>query len=927
MINRLRFYLRHSFNDLRVNGQRTFFALLCIAAGVAAIVSLQTVAIMIESTLQGNLQANNRGDIQIQPGVRALDGEALLEEGVQSGFLSANEQGFMGASFTTYTVAEQGLEQFQAWIDASYPGQISFTYRQQVADMASIILGGGSGGVMTNPESGVQASQLTPVMVDVAVYPLYSEVLTLDGRTLAEAIQSPTDVVLDEQVARALDVGMGDTVRISGTEQAFTVAGIVETAAEVRNPAVDALLALFGYYYLDLSAVDLFSGMRPQAERLYLQIAPELDVLDVEDALLTAFPYVRTTTTEDLRRTYATLSENIDQLVSVMGLVSLLIGSIGIVNTMQVIVRRRTTEVAVLKTIGLQSDQITILFLTEALLMGLIGSLAGIVMGWGATFIIRGTAERVLATELPFVLAPGPALNGLVVGILVTTIFGFLPTLTAGQVRPATILRPNEFVLPRTGCLATLGALGLVLVGVGLVASALLGSPVTGFVVTVGAFMAAGMFYVGLWLLITLIGRFMPSFGLVDLKIALRQMLAGRGRAAITLLALVAGVFSLSLITLLADSINNVLNYALTEGTGGNLIVTVASPQTLPRVETVISETPGLESYRVSRNYGLELVSVTRADGRVDDIEALEAILDEAEMPFFFSAGGGRGPRFSRIALLRAEMETVEALEAADLPEVVFAAGGQITADDLGDEPGIVLTESDHLRAAGVQPGDRITYAFDDGAEITFRVVGLVAASGINLGAGSMSPVYTLMGAFPASRQPSSVIVIVDIAEENVQELRQRLGDVPGTFALETAVINRFLENLLGTFTAFPSLVAALGLVVGGVVIANSVALTTMERRREIAVMKAVGLQRERVLGMILLENAVLGLIGGLIGVGVGLLALVLLVATFSAPGSVLPVGTALLLMLVCVLVALTAAITTAWGASGERPLNVLRYE
>ncbi len=93
-------------------------------------------------------------------------------------------------------------------------------------------------------------------------------------------------------------------------------------------------------------------------------------------------------------------------------------------------------------------------------------------------------------------------------------------------------------------------------------------------------------------------------------------------------------------------------------------------------------------------------------------------------------------------------------------------------------------------------------------------------------------------------------------------------------------------------------MVAVLGLIVGGVVIANSVALTTMERRREIAVMKSVGLQRERVLFMILLENGILGLIGGLIGVGIGLVALVGLIGATGAPASAIPIGTALLLML-----------------------------
>jgi putative ABC transport system permease protein len=160
-----------------------------------------------------------------------------------------------------------------------------------------------------------------------------------------------------------------------------------------------------------------------------------------------------------------------------------------------------------------------------------------------------------------------------------------------------------------------------------------------------------------------------------------------------------------------------------------------------------------------------------------------------------------------------------------------------------------------------------------------------------------------------------------------VHALRQQLASLPGVFVIDNAALTHLITNLLGTFTAIPTMVALLGLIVGGVVIANSVSLTTMEQRREIAVMKSVGLHRERVLFMILLENGILGLIGGLIGVGIGLFALVVLIGTTGAPGSAIPIGTALLLMLLCVIVALVAAMSTAWSASGEKPLNVLRYE
>ena len=147
-------------------------------------------------------------------------------------------------------------------------------------------------------------------------------------------------------------------------------------------------------------------------------------------------------------------------------------------------------------------------------------------------------------------------------------------------------------------------------------------------------------------------------------------------------------------------------------------------------------------------------------------------------------------------------------------------------------------------------------------------------------------------------------------------------------FVLETRLINDLVNRVIGQFTSFPILVAALALVTGGIVIANSVALSTLERRREIGVMKAIGLQRERVLGMLLLENGLMGIVGGLIGVGISFVGLVISLSQSDlGDNTAIPYVTAFTLMGLCVLISLGAALLSVWGASGEKPLNVLRYE
>ncbi len=933
MLEQLRFYFSHSLNDLRVNGRRTFFALLCIAAGVGAIVSLETVAGMIGDTLTGNLQATNRGDLQISLQDLAFGGgsSAGLQSAVKKGFLNEVESSgpFGTGSRKSYQMGQGGIEQLQSWIDTNFPGQIEMTYKLQTAGILEIFTSSGVGTTVTNNASGEAANSLSPILIDPQKYPFYAKIQSVDGKPLSELIQSPTDIALDQKAAETINAKVGDTVRLNGATADFTVRGIVPTDAEVTDPFSGIFAALFGFYYLDNQAASLFDGVNASVDKIYFQLQDPTQVGAVNNALHKSYPFLDTTTIDELKVQNQEISTQINQLVTVIGLVSLLLGSIGIINTMQVIVRRRTVEVAVLKTLGLQGGQVTILFLVEAFIMGVIGSIAGILLGWATTFVIKGVAETVVAQPLAFRIVPQAVVNGLIVGTLVTTIFGFLPTLAAGQVRPGVVLRPNDEIIPRSGCLQTLLALVAIIIALSLVTQSILGSFSTSLAVTIGAFFGAGILYGLLSLLIWIVGRFLPSFGLIDLKISLRQILVSRSRAAVTLLALVVGVFSLSLITLFATSINNVLSFALGEGSGGNVIVTSATPFGLQGAQKILDGLDGVNKYTVQRTFQARVISIQDTDGTVLTVNQLQARIRESLKGGLFAAAvsSSDAPDFGEIYV-----RSLGQLDGRDLAQPLdgdIAQGRQLTTGDAG-LPVMVVQDNQTIKAAGITVGSKITYKFGDSSDaptVTYEVVGMTPASIVS-GSISGSSNHVPLDSIPTGIQPTNTLIMADIVKEKIPELRRQIGSIPGTFVLETSIFTKLISSLLGTFTAFPTMVALLGLIVGGVVIANSVALATMERRREIAVMKAVGLQRERVLGMLLLENGVLGLIGGLIGVGIGLLALIIMLS-FSGGGlsQVVPYGTAFLLMGLCIAVALIAATTTAWGASGEKPLNVLRYE
>ncbi len=233
----------------------------------------------------------------------------------------------------------------------------------------------------------------------------------------------------------------------------------------------------------------------------------------------------------------------------------------------------------------------------------------------------------------------------------------------------------------------------------------------------------------------------------------------------------------------------------------------------------------------------------------------------------------------------------------------------------------------------GLSPGDRLTYSLNGGLiRRDFEIVGIVGAQQLGLLPDSVTiPLVSI----PPSTQISDWNTIVDASDDAAVKsaVFERMKSVPNTLTIDAAGLNRLVQQLLSEIVRLPLLIAAICLFVGSVVIANSVALATLERRNEIALLKAIGLQREQVLALLALESAVLGLLGGLIGVGgaLGTLKLVLNQASFSSSlmtdTITLPYATAALLIVLVIALAVGAAVLSAWQASAERPAHLLRYE
>lgn len=908
------FFVRQAFLNMNRNRQRTLFVLFCIAVGVGAVVSLRSLGLMIGEALTGNLQAENRGDLVITPGspLQNLMGGQAVDPALVEG--SSN-------LFIPLTFSQEGIEQIRAWAGRNGFETLVAT-RNAVSGTVSKVGGDGS------------VAELTTIyLVEPEGYPFYRELemLAPAGANLAELLAPPQSLIIAERLANALDVSVGDEVQMAGAKR-LTVTGIVADEAEAQLTNPNSYLFPFGYMAYE-SGRELF-GVK--ADTIYVRVPAGSDLTAITEQFQADFNGMETNSTDDLRQLNSQVSEAVTKFITVMGIVSLLIGGIGIVNTMIVVVSRRTLEIAVLKTIGLQGNQITLMFILEALIMAVLGSGLGILFGLGLVLILQGVAERVFVQSLTFAVYPQALLMGLVTGLIVTLVFGILPTISAGRVRPSAVLHPSEALIPKAGRLISLLIILFMTAIIGLMVGLILDNMALGLAGAYGGLMVLGVALLILWVLAYTFSR-LPSLGNIYLKLAQRAVGANAGRTASTLLALVIGMFSLSLILLMTRSLVNVVNDLMQSQLGGNVLVASDSLDTGREIEALLPTLPAIQSYQATIFYTGQIVAINGDHDmsalveQATEVGRQELFADQTGETTSFQTDSNSGflAGFDPVAFqINFFTQAISLQRHQDTPDDYTVSEGEPVANS--DEPGLVLQESMVTRWLGLEIGSTITIQFPDGQQTTMPIVGLIAevetSGGIQVNDGSSSNGVVSDVTIPAGIDPQPPTFIIQVDPEQINQTIASISTIPGAIAFDVSQFSELLNRLFGQIATLPLIVAVLALFASSVIIANTVSLSTLERRREIGIMKALGLQTNHVLGLLLLENGLVGLLGGILGTGIGAIFILLSGILSESLGS-FPIFTLAGLVLLSVTISLLATIVTAYGAAQEKPLIVLRYE
>jgi putative ABC transport system permease protein len=152
-------------------------------------------------------------------------------------------------------------------------------------------------------------------------------------------------------------------------------------------------------------------------------------------------------------------------------------------------------------------------------------------------------------------------------------------------------------------------------------------------------------------------------------------------------------------------------------------------------------------------------------------------------------------------------------------------------------------------------------------------------------------------------------------------------SDAPDALVLRAADLVSETQVAVANLFAFVVAVAGLALVAGGVLIANSVGLAMLQRRREMGIFKAIGYSSARILAGIAVEYALLGLVAGVAGMGAVALAFGIINRLRPAAKLVLDPVQAPVMIAIAILIAFSSAVAVAWSPTHARPLDVLRQE
>ncbi|MGB7982383.1 MAG: FtsX-like permease family protein [Candidatus Nanopelagicales bacterium] len=715
-------------------------------------------------------------------------------------------------------------------------------------------------------------------------YPEFPDEAQLSGVTLVEgrAPSAPEEIAVDETTAEKGGFSIGDMVTVvtQGPRIQAPLVGIVRFG--VSGSLGGVTLTLFERQY----AQDTFIGSDAWNQVSVLgDGSVSNEALRDEVATELGSGYEVKTGQEVQDETAAQFSSAlgfINTFLLVFAFIALFVGTFIILNTFSMLVARRTKELALLRAIGASKRQITWSVVGEAFLLGLLGGVLGIGLGILVALGLRGLLAAIGA-ELPageLVIAPRTVIVGVLVGVVVTVFAAWFPARRASQVPPVAAMR-DEVALPaRSLRLRAISGGVLTAVGLGLIALSVANADLPRRLTVFGV--AAASLLIGVIVLAPVFSRALVGFvgapiarsGAVG-RLAVRNAQRDRRRTAATATAILIGLALVTAIGVLGSSTTKSVNALVDDVLTADFIVQPTSFVPFsPEVGDALAAVPGVAS--VSR------------------IRQAPALVDGQETD-----------------VIGVDPQTINNVQSLGVEPSALVEGS-------------VVVDVTTAAAAGVQKGDEVEVTWGNSSTDTLTI------GQVYPGADAFSGWVVSIGTLEAAGLPpvdSLVYVTVD-PEADSAAVRTAVEAVKDNFpTVQILDQTEFKDSITGQINQLINLIyglLGLSVIIAIFGVVNTLALSIIERTREIGMLRAVGTLRRQVRTMIRWESIVISFFGAFTGVGLGLLLGIALQRLLVDEGiSELGIPWSLI-GIVLVATAIVGVLAAVWPARRAANLDVL---
>jgi len=735
--------------------------------------------------------------------------------------------------------------------------------------------------------------------VDPNAYPFYGQVALQPAMNLKQALAGNSAAVAEEFLIR-LNARVGQTLHLGGKDFKITAVILQEpdriTSGAGMGPRVMISQA-------SLAATGLIAPGSRASQRLLVQVPPSTDLTLVRKQLETALPDAQVM---DYKEGNPALNRGLDNataILSLICLVAMVLGAIGVAMAMHSHLEQRMDMLAVLKAVGADSTDLLRIFLLQTMGLGLAGALLGVGAGLAVMAALPAVFGNLLRIQTALQFPWASMAAGLGTGLLTTLLFCLPPLLDVRSVRPVLVLRRlveqnsnsfGAFIERWAARWLQLLLAAVVVIALGAIAWALSDSAMVGavFAIVFSVTLIALLVLAAVTLLVL---RLVLNRVRLRLPSSLRHGLANLYRP---------GNQSAAVLAALGTGIMLILAVYLTQSQLLLDIHETASPK-LPNVflvDITSTQVAGVKQF------------FTHQGGVVEPLDLIPIVTGR-----FISINGEpvenlRGRHFPRRLLENAELSP-----AGTLPE-----GDKITAGawwKSSDAPKLAIAEGVAQRLhLGVGSAVELETG---GVARKLTVAAIYRADGQHLGArvSFVLPPGQLQG------QAATWYGGVHMQPEQVASMERALfAAYPTISVINVADVLDRIDSVVNQITFVVRFLAAFSILAGLMILASSIASTRFRRMREAVVLKTLGATRMRIVRIFSVEFSVLGLLAGAVGaVFANILTRELLRRLgihfhFEWNAAVITlIGSAVL------------ATATGWIAShrilGLRPLEVLREE